>query len=106
MAAVVAGPFVKFAVRSMVAAGRLIQRFPQVARPAGGFWLVRLLRLEAGPAQVTVEDRGGDLLCEDGRRSRPARPVLLAAGMLGREHDRFGSYLGLVDGRHRLRVAR
>ena len=56
MVAVVAGLAVEFAVRAVVGAGRLIQRFPQVARPAGGFGLVRLLRLEAGPAQVAVED--------------------------------------------------
>lgn len=94
---------VELAVRTEVA--RVVDRLPEVVRPVRILGAVVLLAPVAGVGEVAVADPRGELVAPD-RDHRGHADLDLAAPVVRRPQDRPGRDLRLVDGRHRLRLAR
>lgn len=97
------GSRVEFAVRAKV--DLLIESPPKIVSVTRGGSAVVLLTGEARSRQVPIADAREQLVhCDDDdRRYSDAE---LASSPMGREIDRLGRDLRLVDGRHGLRLAR
>src|SRR5579875_19270 len=95
------GQVIEAAVSTTVARKRLVQ----VIGSIGVRWLLGLLRLKAGLAQIPVAQAGSDLLAGDDQ-GRRAADVPFAAIMTGGVIDGLGGDFWLIDRRHRLWLAR
>lgn len=95
----------KRAVCPVVRAGRLVAGRPQVSAARRRLRLRCLLRAEAGPGQVAVEQSWREQVREQRAHRRRTDPVLPSPWVRGSVQDRLGGDLRLVDRRHRPRTA-
>jgi hypothetical protein len=84
-------------VGAVIATVRAVGGLPQVRRGVGRLRLVGLLRVEAGAAEVAVEDAAPELVADQRPDRRRPHPVLAPLRVVARVQDRAGRDLGLVD---------
>lgn len=90
---------IEVAVRAVVVPAPAVGGLPEVTGSVRGSRGVGLLGVEAGAGEVVVQERGGQLVCQDGREGGRADGILLAPGMVGCVDDGAGGDFRLVDGR-------